>query len=239
MNANLSTTKKLKTRAPKNPRKRDPNLNRKKKQLSVKQVLFCLAYIETGNATEAARRAGYKASDNVLAGIGYENLRKPQIARRIQERLNEADVTADEVIKTLGSQMRADTTDLFDDHDRFNIQTLRERKLGHLIKKIKFRREAAHDSEEPVDIVEVELHSQQAAAAHLSKILGIEQSPASPETRERDRQVRFLSYTIKQTREEVGGKVTVEEIWNVVERRELEMCGEDVSQLRDAVLATL
>jgi len=59
------------------------------------------------------------------------------------------------------------------------------------------------------------------------------------ESKERERQVRFLSHTIKRTYEELGGKVTVEEIWQVVEGREREIFAEDVSPLKEAVLATV
>jgi Family of unknown function (DUF5681) len=57
--------------------------------------------------------------------------------------------------------------------------------------------------------------------------------------RERARQVRFLSHTIKRTYEELEGKVTVEEIWTVVEAREHDVFGESVGHLRPAVFAAL
>lgn len=54
--------------------------------LSSKQEKFCLEFINTaGNATEAARRAGYKGNDNQLAQIGFQNLRKVNIQERIAE----------------------------------------------------------------------------------------------------------------------------------------------------------
>lgn len=55
--------------------------------LTTKQRRFVEAY--DGNATEAARIAGYKGNDGVLAGVGRENLRKPHIARAICERESE------------------------------------------------------------------------------------------------------------------------------------------------------
>lgn len=53
--------------------------------LTTKQEAFVAAYIgeARGNATEAARLAGYKGSDATLASVGAENLRKPQIASHI------------------------------------------------------------------------------------------------------------------------------------------------------------
>ena len=51
--------------------------------LTLKQEKFCLYYIDSGNATEAAIKAGY--SENCASEIGYENLRKPQISEYIKD----------------------------------------------------------------------------------------------------------------------------------------------------------
>lgn len=52
-------------------------------KLTVKQRRFCDYYIETGNGTEAAVRAGY--SVNSAKEIASENLTKPNIANYIQK----------------------------------------------------------------------------------------------------------------------------------------------------------
>lgn len=52
--------------------------------LTPKQQRFVDAY--AGNGVEACRMAGYKGSDETLAAVAYENLRKPQIAEAIQKR---------------------------------------------------------------------------------------------------------------------------------------------------------
>ena len=57
--------------------------------------------------------------------------------------------------------------------------------------------------------------------------------------RERERQVRFLVHTIKTTQQQIGGNVSVEEIWTVVEKREAEIFNESVGHLRGDVLAAL
>lgn len=56
------------------------------KKLTPKQQLFVSEYLKTGNATEAARKAGYKGNDVTLSSVGKENLRKPLISRAIEER---------------------------------------------------------------------------------------------------------------------------------------------------------
>ena len=55
--------------------------------LTEKQRRFVEAYIgkAQGNATEAARQAGYKGNEVTLSSVGAENLRKPQIAAAIEK----------------------------------------------------------------------------------------------------------------------------------------------------------
>ena len=55
-----------------------------KKTLTTKQQRFVDLY--DGNATEAARQAGYKGNDKTLAEVGAENLRKPGIKKAIKAR---------------------------------------------------------------------------------------------------------------------------------------------------------
>lgn len=55
-----------------------------KKRLTVKQQKFIDAY--AGNATEAARIAGYKGDNSTLRSIGAQNLTKLNIQEAIQER---------------------------------------------------------------------------------------------------------------------------------------------------------
>jgi hypothetical protein len=61
------------------------------KPLTGKQALFVRAYTSPGealfNGTRAAEIAGYGGDAPVLAGIAYENLRKPHIARAVQAEL--------------------------------------------------------------------------------------------------------------------------------------------------------
>lgn len=59
------------------------------KSLTEKQRRFVNAYIKTGNAAEAARQAGYKASNADV--MGRENLRKPTVRKALDERLKELD----------------------------------------------------------------------------------------------------------------------------------------------------
>ncbi|HPC93163.1 MAG TPA: GIY-YIG nuclease family protein [Myxococcota bacterium] len=58
-------------------------------KFSCKQKLFIESYLETWNATEAARRAGYKGNAGTLGQVGHENLGKSYIWEEIQHRLSE------------------------------------------------------------------------------------------------------------------------------------------------------
>ncbi|RKD22444.1 phage terminase small subunit [Caminicella sporogenes DSM 14501] len=79
-------------------------------KLTEKQKRFCDYYIETGNATEAAIRAGY--SEKTARFIGAENLTKPNIKTYIDKKLKELEdkriAKAEEVLKYLTSVMRGE-----------------------------------------------------------------------------------------------------------------------------------
>lgn len=79
--------------------------------LTTKQQLFVEAYLQTANATESARRAGYKGSDETLAVVGAENLRKPKIAAYTQKRIEAAVMSADKVLEELSDIATSDWRD--------------------------------------------------------------------------------------------------------------------------------
>ena len=88
-------------------------------KLTLKQQLFVEAYLGAakGNATEAARLAGYKGNDQTLASVGAENLKKPQIASRVRARVDAVGMTADEVLNELAAVARIPA-----DHDPKSVQ---------------------------------------------------------------------------------------------------------------------
>ena len=81
--------------------------------MTPKQKAFADYYIECGNATEAARKAGYK-QPHVQ---GSQNLEKLSVSTYIEERLKQIEsdriATADEVLRYLTSVMRGETKDQF------------------------------------------------------------------------------------------------------------------------------
>lgn len=79
-------------------------------KLTEKQKAFCDYYIESLNATESARKAGY--SENTAKETGYENLTKPHIKKYIDEKLKELEsnriAKAEEVLAFLTSSLRGE-----------------------------------------------------------------------------------------------------------------------------------
>lgn len=82
------------------------------KKLTPKQDRFCREYVIDLNATQAAIRAGY--SKKTAGAVGFENLKKPEIAARIAAVVNEAnkkaEVTSEEILANLAEigRSRAD-----------------------------------------------------------------------------------------------------------------------------------
>ena len=79
-------------------------------KLTEKQRRFADYYIETGNCTEAAIKAGY--SKRTARVIGQENLLKPAIKKYIDEKLTEMSnkriASANEVMELLTSAARGE-----------------------------------------------------------------------------------------------------------------------------------
>ena len=82
-------------------------------KLTERQKRFVDEYVITGNATEAAKRAGYK--EKTARVTGQENLLKPAIKAAIDAKLKEIKshktATAQEVIEFLTSVMRGEITE--------------------------------------------------------------------------------------------------------------------------------
>ncbi|MCB7306175.1 terminase small subunit [Bariatricus massiliensis] len=86
------------------------------KELTSRQKAFADYYLELGNATEAARRAGYKG--NNLNRVASENLTKLGIKQYIEERQKQIDskriATIEEVMRFYTAVMRGEVKDQFE-----------------------------------------------------------------------------------------------------------------------------
>ena len=127
-------------------------------RLTNKQLAFIEEYFVDFNGTRAAKRAGYKGNDNVLATVASENLRKPKIAEKIAERFFVKVMTADEVLARLSEMARADIADFIGEAGAIDWQKVKAK--GYLIKKVVHRK-----GQQSL----IELHDSQSALAHIGK----------------------------------------------------------------------
>lgn len=83
--------------------------------LRPKQKAFADEYIKSGNASDAARKAGYSAK--CAYSIGEENLRKPEVSAYIAQRQKQIEseriASAEEVMRFFSSVMRGEVADQF------------------------------------------------------------------------------------------------------------------------------
>lgn len=83
--------------------------------MTPRQKKFCEFYVQSGNATDAARKAGY--SPKTAEVIGFENLRKPGIKAYIAEIVGDQDkkrvADAAEVLEFYSAVMRGEVKDQF------------------------------------------------------------------------------------------------------------------------------
>jgi phage terminase small subunit len=142
-------------------------------KLSYKQRRFIEAYVTSWNATEAARQAGYK-HPNVQ---GPRMLVRVSIKAAIEQKLKEAAMGADEVLKRLSDIARSDIGDFLDIGSMafsVDLNKAKEKGITHLIKKVRMRTtitQAADVTETEVHHIEVEPYDAQDALNTLGKHL--------------------------------------------------------------------
>jgi len=147
-------------------------------QLTDKQRIFCEHYIQCWNATEAARRAGYKGDDNTLGVVGFENLRKPKIEKYISARVNEVAMSADEVLQRLTEWGRGSVAPFLQNDDfseGIDLSSDEAKANLSLIKKVKQRERVISGDEDTVlqRNIEIELHDAKDAVDKLARIRGM------------------------------------------------------------------
>lgn len=130
------------------------------------QWAFVVAYTGEArfNGTDAARIAGYKGNDNVLAVTASNNLRIPKIRAAIDARMKSLIMSADEAMLRLteeASSSIADFIGLNEDGKSIFWDFKKAEALGklHLIKKVKWGKYGP----------EIELYDRQAAEMFIVK----------------------------------------------------------------------
>jgi phage terminase small subunit len=146
------------------------------KKLTAKQRVFVAAYLSNGfNATKAAIAAGYSAK--TAYSIGSENLRKPEIKAEIDAYLDDATMSAKEVLFRLTQHGRGDIGEVWDEAEgRLDWAKAREKGLTGLIKKVERKTtRLVHRDDPDEDVIEekVEFHNPQFALHLIGKERGL------------------------------------------------------------------
>ena len=148
------------------------------RKLTNKQRLFVDYYLQSFNASDAARKAGY--SERTARQIGSHLLTDVDIQAEIQARLHEVHMSADEALKLTADIARSDIAQLMDVSSMgFNLDMSKAKELGltGLIKKVKQKvttHIAKSESDEDREVIEleVELYDKQAAIRDILKVHG-------------------------------------------------------------------
>jgi phage terminase small subunit len=103
-----------------------------------RQKVFIEAYLQSWNATDAAKAAGY--SPKTACAMGNKNLAKPEIQALIQERLSAMQMDTDEILSRLADEAHS-SSDIFMNFEgrtrRIDLKKVQEAGKLHLIKSIK------------------------------------------------------------------------------------------------------
>lgn len=138
--------------------------------------IFIDEYLKCWNASEAARRAGYKSRSNTA---GSRLLSNVDIKAEIERRIDENAMTADEVLQRLGDMARGDMGEFLDIESMsysLNLEKAQEKGLTKLIHKVKDRTVMNSNSkgdETEVHTLELELYDAQAALVQLGRYHGL------------------------------------------------------------------
>jgi hypothetical protein len=128
--------------------------------LSARQRLFVAHYLGASklNASDAARRAGY-LNPNV---VGPRIARLPVVQAAIEAKLDEAGLTADEVLAHLSAIATASVDDFLDEAGKLDLKAAREAGRMACVRKLKF--------DEDGRLREFELYSRLDALDKVAKV---------------------------------------------------------------------
>ena len=144
-------------------------------KLTDKQKAFVNHYLICLNATEAAKRAGYKGSYDTLRSIGSENLTKPNIREVLGKRMSKLEMSAEETVKRISDIAAGDMLKYIDSQGNLDLQAMRDDDAGRLLKKYKkTKRIIPRKDNEPIEVerIEIELYGADAALDKLMRYYG-------------------------------------------------------------------
>lgn len=138
--------------------------------LNAKQQLFLSEYLKCFNATKAAKAAGY--SEQTAYSQGHRLLKVAEIDEALRARLDEAAMSAREVLYHLADIGRGDMDDLVDASGNPDMEQARASGKTRLIKKIKQRSIVTADKDgqgSDVHETEIEVHDRLRALELIGK----------------------------------------------------------------------
>lgn len=104
--------------------------------MSKKQELFVQYYLQNFNATRAARMAGYSDNGGYLHTVASKLLQNSTIKAEIDERMKQAKLSADAVIKLLSDHATGTLEDFLNSDGEIDLETARQSGLMHLLKEV-------------------------------------------------------------------------------------------------------
>lgn len=131
------------------------------RRLTNRMRAFVEAYLQCWNASEAARRAGYRTRPNVA---GPRLLVNDSIQTLIEERLAEASLQTDEILARLSEQARAEYAAYLGADGKFDLARMLADGKGRLIKRLQVRKDGR---------LCIEFHDAQAALIQLARHYGL------------------------------------------------------------------
>lgn len=130
------------------------------KKLTRQQELFVEHYLATWHGVKAARLAGYAMPEKQ----GSRLMKNPLIVARIQERLAQFAMPANEALARLAEQARVNIADfIVTNGNGFTLNWEELQRRGHLVKAITMTRSGP----------KIELYDAQGALDKIAKILGL------------------------------------------------------------------
>lgn len=130
-------------------------------KLTNRQRAFIEHYLTCWNASEAARRAGYKGRAN---SVGEQLMSNIDIKAEIERRVSELKMGTDEILARLSEQARGEHSQYLKEDGTVDIAKLVGDKKAHLVKRIKTTKSG--------DVIDVEFYDSQSALVHLGKAAG-------------------------------------------------------------------
>lgn len=145
-------------------------------RLTLKQQMFIEHYLANGgNATDAARQAGYAGSEDTLRNTGAKLVANGYIAAEIEKRVKAVKgiIGADEVLTVISAHARGDFADFVcDDGGPIPMSEAKRKGVSRIVKKLTF------DTENRIR--QVELYDAQTAAVTMGKYYGLWKEDAPP-----------------------------------------------------------